>query len=104
MLAAVLVAVTAGCSGGGSGSSGLETALARVSDTANNRGAIYYDNTAELVSLAGSSLSAESDGYGQLRGMGAPSLLSLISTLPGDTGINLLDENYAISAGARWPP
>jgi hypothetical protein len=85
MVAAVLVAVIAGCSSGGSGSSGLETALARVSDTANNRDAIYYDNTAQLVSLVGSSLGAESKGYGQLRGMGALSLLSYLSTLPGDT-------------------
>jgi hypothetical protein len=99
ILAAVLVTVAAGCSSGGSGSSGLETALARVSDTANNRDAIYYDNTAELVSLAGSSLSVESKGYGQLRGMGASSLLIFMNTLPSDTGINLFDENYAISAG-----
>jgi hypothetical protein len=77
--------------------------LSRVSYTANNRAAINYDNTAELVSLAGSSLSAESKGYGQLRGMGAPGLVSYLSTLPGDTGINLLDENYAISAGADPP-
>jgi hypothetical protein len=77
--------------------------LARVSDTANNRDTIYYDNTAELVSLAGSSLSAESRGYGQLRGMGASSLVGFMSTLPSDTGINLFDENYAISAGENPP-
>lgn len=73
--------------------------MARVSDTANNRAAIYYDNTSELVGLVGKSLSAESKGYGQLRGMGASSLLQVMTTLPGDTGINPFDENYAISAG-----
>ena len=88
-----------GCSNSGSGSSGLETALARVSDTANNRDVIYYDNTAELVTLVGSSLSAESKGYGQLRGLGASSIVSFADTLPGETGINLFDENYAITAG-----
>jgi hypothetical protein len=97
------VAGTAGCSSGGSGSSGLGTALARVSDTANNRGVIYYDNTAELVSLVGNSLGAGSKGYGQLRGLGASGLVSLLSTLPGDTGINVLGENYAISAGGSPP-
>ncbi len=100
ILAAVLVAAVAGCSsGGGSGSSGLDTALGRVSDTASNRAIIYYDNTAELVSLVGKSLSAESTGYGQLRGMGASSLVSFIYTMASDTGINLFDENYAITAG-----
>jgi hypothetical protein len=103
IFAAVLVAVTAGCSSGGSGGSGLETALARVSDTANNRDAIYYDNTGELVSLVGSSLSAESKGYGQLRGMGALNIAAYMTTLPGDTGINLFAENYAISAGGNPP-
>ncbi len=77
--------------------------MARVSDTASNRATIYYDDTSELVSLAGSSVSAESIGYGQLRGMGAFSLAGLMSTLPADTGINLFAENYAISAG-RNPP
>lgn len=77
--------------------------MSRVSDTANNRDAINYDNTAELVSLTGSSLSAESKGYGQLRGMGAPAIVSYLTTLAGDTGISLLDENYAISAGADPP-
>ena len=91
--------VTTACSNSGSGSSGLETALGRVSDTANNRDVVYYDNTAELVKLVGSSLGAESKGYGQLRGLGASSIVSFASTLPGETGINLLGENYAISAG-----
>jgi hypothetical protein len=73
--------------------------LARVSDTASNRDIIYYDNTAALVGLAGSSLAAESTGYGQLRGMGAANLVSFTSTMQSDTGINLFAENYAISAG-----
>ena len=32
--------------------------------------------------------------------MGASSLQSFVSTLPCDTGIDLFDENYAISAGS----
>lgn len=73
--------------------------MARVSDTANNRETIYYDNTAELVSLVGNSLSAETKGYGQLRGMGAFSILSFMATLSSDTGVNVFGESYAISAG-----
>jgi len=100
-VAAALVVVSAGCSGGGSGSggTGLEAALARVADSANNQSSIYYDNTAELVGLVGKSLSAESKGYGELRGNGAPNLVSFMGTLPQDTGINLFDESYAITAG-----
>jgi hypothetical protein len=73
--------------------------LARVSDTASNRDIIYYDNTAELVSLAGKSLNVKPTGYGQLRGMGASSIVSFVATMPSDTGINLFAENYAITAG-----
>ena len=100
-VAAALAVVSAGCSGGGpgSGGTGLEAALARVSDSANNQSSIYYDNTAELVSLVGKSLSAEAKGYGELRGNGAPNLVSSMGTLPSDTGINLFDESYAITAG-----
>jgi len=98
-VAAALVVVTAGCSSGAAGGTGLEAALARVSDSANNQSSIYYDNTAELVSLAGKSLGAEAKGYGALRGNGAVNLVSYMGTLSGDTGINLLDESYAITAG-----
>ena len=98
-MAAALVVVSTGCSSGGSGGTGLETALARVSDSPNNQSAIYYDNTAELVSLAGKSLGAEAKGYGALRGTGAPNLVSSLGTLTSDTGINLFGENYAITVG-----
>jgi hypothetical protein len=80
--------------------------LARVSDTANNRDAIYYDNTAELVHLVGSSFGAGSKGYGQLRGMGASILagdMIMMGQPQSDTGINLFDETYAISAGKNPP-
>lgn len=108
VLASVLVAAAAGCStggtagGGAAAGNGLAAALARVSDTANNRSAIYYDNTAELVTLTGKSLKAETNGYAQLRGQGAIVLLSTLAFLTDDTGIKLFDENYAISAGS--PP
>lgn len=98
-MAAALVAVVTGCSSGGPAGTQLETALARVSDTANTRAAIYYDNTSELVSLAGKSLSAERTGYGELLGMGATNILEFMATLPGDTGINLFNESYSITAG-----
>lgn len=97
--AAALVVAGAGCSGGASGGTGLEAALARVSDSANNQSSIYYDNTAELVSLAGTSLSAEAKSFGALRGTGAPNLVSYLGTLTRDTGINLFGESYAITAG-----
>ena len=115
ILAAVLLAVSlagTGCSSGGSGGTGsgstgsggtgLETALARVSDTAGTRSEIYYDNTAELVRLVGKGLAAEAKGYGQLRGLGAGNLTSVYGDITADTGINLLNESYAVSAGS--PP
>ena len=120
-LAAVLLAVgvaALGCSSGGPGSSltvatgtgsvgssgvtSLESALARVSDTPGDRAEVFYDNTAELVSLAGKSISAQGKGYGQLRGWGITELAGNVMSLQGDTGIDLFNESYAISAGA--PP
>jgi len=102
VLASVLVTVAAGCSTGGTAGDGLEAALARVADTANNRSAIYYDNTTELVTLTGKDLRAETNGYAQLRGQGAIVLLSTLAFLTADSGIKLFDENYAISTGT--PP
>jgi hypothetical protein len=113
LLAAILVIVglaTAGCSGSGpravagsgtgSGSSGLETALARFPDTPGMSNEIYYDNTAELTSLADEGHAAEGNGYGQLRGMGSGSFMVMyLAQLPGETGVNLLNESYAVSAG-----
>lgn len=111
LLAAIVVMVglaTAGCAGSGpwavagsgSGSSGLEKALARIPDTPGMSNAIYYDNTAELTSLAGDGHAAQGNGYGQLRGMGSGSfMMTDLAQLPADSGINLLNESYAVSAG-----
>lgn len=100
-LAAVLIAIVAGCSGGGPGGTSLQAALARVSDTANNRSFISYDDTAELVGLVGKNPAAPASGYGPLRGMGAGDLLSYEAELP-EAGISLFNEDYAITAGS--PP
>jgi hypothetical protein len=97
MSAITLIAVT-GCSGSGSGGTGLQTALARVADTAGNRSQITYDNTAELVRLAGSD-PASTKGFALLRGLGVPAIASTGYVLPGDAGFNLYAEDYSISAG-----
>jgi hypothetical protein len=100
-LAAVLFAVmalSAGCSGGGTSGSGLETALARIQDTPANQEAIDYDNTAELVSLVGKNPGADTKGFAPLRGMGAAYLLP--SVVSHDTGLNMFAESYAITVGS----
>jgi hypothetical protein len=101
-LVTLVVAVT-GCSGGsssgGSGGTGLESALSRVADTASTRSQITYDNTAELVHLAGKN-PVSTKGFAGLRGFGAPTVADL---LPGDdAGFDLFGEDYGISAGS--PP
>ena len=73
-----------------------------MADTAGNRRLITYDDTAELVHLVGSSPAASPKGFGDLRGWGAGSLTSYLPVLQHDTGIRLLSEDYAISAG--FPP
>jgi len=91
----------AGCSGGQSGSgggTGLETALSHVASTSSTRTQIAYDDTADLVRLSGTSLGAIK-GFGILRGLGASPLVSVVANLASDTGIGLLKEDYAISAG-----
>jgi hypothetical protein len=95
-----LVCAVAGCSGG-SGGSGLEMALSHVADTANTRSQILYDDTAELVQLVGRN-PGSATGFGALRGWGASLLSTMAYLLPGDTGINLFNESYAVSAGS--PP
>ena len=98
---ATAVAV-AGCSSGsggagGSAGTGLDVALASVADTAAARAGVSYDDTAELVRLSGASLGA-TKGFALLRGWGS-SVMDLAVQLPGDTGISVLAEDYAISAG-----
>jgi hypothetical protein len=97
---AAMVPAIAGCSGGsGGGGSGLETALARVADTANNRTEIFYDDTSELVKVAGASPLA-TKGFALLRGMGAVPLESVFIN-PQQAGLNLFGENYAVTAGSE---
>jgi hypothetical protein len=92
-----VMALSAGCSGGGTGGS-LEAALARIQNTPANREYIVYDNTAELVSLVGKGVRTDPTGFRALRGMGAPQLLA--SVVSPDTGLNMFAENYAITVGS----
>jgi hypothetical protein len=94
------LAVLTACSGGG-GVSGLQAALGHIASTSGNRSQIWYDDTAALVKLAGSS-PASVKGFALLRGLGSSGLASLAAELPGPTGINVLREGYSISAGS--PP
>lgn len=96
-----VTALSAGCSGGGTGGSGLETALARIQDTPANRAYIVYDNTAELVSLVGKSLKTDPKDFRALRGMGASQLLA--SVVSHETGLNMFAESYAVTVGSRIP-
>jgi hypothetical protein len=97
-LAAVAPALAA-CSGGsGGGGSGLDAALARIADTANTRNQIFYDDTSELVKLAGTN-PVGTKGFALLRGMGAGALAESVYVSPQELGINLYGENYALSAG-----
>jgi hypothetical protein len=104
-LVTLIVAVT-GCSGGsssgvpgGSGGTGLESALSRVADTASTRSQVTYDNTAELVHLAGKN-PAPTKGFAGLRGLGASTVADTADLLPGDAGFDLFGEDYGISAGS----
>ena len=94
----------AGCSSGAgtmSRSGTLNGALAHVADTANNRSAIYFDDTAELYRLTGPSPDY-GKGFGVLIGWGASSITEYALSLPADTGIDLFKESFAITAGS--PP
>jgi hypothetical protein len=98
VIATLIVAVT-GCSGGGgSGGSSLQSALARVADTAGNRSQVTYDDTAALVQLAGKNPTS-TKGFAELRGWGVPAVAEVIYEVPGDAGLDLYGENYSISAG-----
>jgi hypothetical protein len=94
-----LVTAIAGCSGGSGGGSGLDAALARVADTANNRTQISYDDTSELVKLAGTNPVA-TKGFALLRGTGAPTIAEGAYLTPQEAGINLYGENYAVTVGS----
>jgi hypothetical protein len=98
----VVAGTLGGCSGGsaqgGSGGTGLDTALANVADTAVTRAQISYDDTAGLVRLSGAN-PGTTKGFAVLRGWGASSLMDLSAQLSGDTGISVFTEDYAISAG-----
>jgi hypothetical protein len=104
VLAVAAAGALAACgSGGGAasgGGTGLEAALSRLADTSNNRSLITYDDTAALVKLSGNTLSAT--GYAPLIGNGVGSLIADASTVQSLAGINLLGEQYGISAGV--PP
>ena len=84
-----------------SGGTGLIQALARVADTANTRSQVLYDDTAELVHLAGNSPASET-GFAWLRGLGVPAAADGAEQVPGDAGFNLFGEDYGITAGS--PP
>jgi hypothetical protein len=98
----VLACALAGCSGGSgqgrSGGTGLDAALANVANTPVTRAQVAYDDTAALVKLSGASPGTV-QGFAVLRGWGASSLMGLAVQLSGDTGINALNQDYAISAG-----
>jgi hypothetical protein len=96
--AIILLTLTTACSSGSGGGNSLQAALGRVSDTANTRTQIWYDDTAALVKLAGRAWASQT-GFALLRGMGAFNLAPEAELLPAGPGINLLNEDYAISAG-----
>ena len=100
----VLVLAGAGCSGGpaGSGGNSLKAALSHVADTASTRSEIWYDDTAELARVAVRNPAPSPKtvrGFAGLRELGAPTIADYLYSLRSDTGISLLSEDYAISAG-----
>jgi hypothetical protein len=84
----------------GTGAS-LLTALAHVADTANNRSWIWYSDTAAIAQIAGtgSSPAYQRKGFGSLRGMGAGTSTLGSAQAAKDTGIDIYNEGFAISAG-----
>jgi hypothetical protein len=97
MATAGLAACGSGGGAGPGGSTGLEAALARVADTSSMRSFITYDDTAALVKTAGSAYAVS--GYTRLIGNGASALIPFSPTVQSQAGINVLGEQYAISAG-----
>jgi hypothetical protein len=96
----VLACSLAGCSGGSApgGGTGLDAALANVAGGPVAGAEVSYDDTAALVRLSGTD-PFSTKGFAMLRGWGASSLMNLSADLSGDTGISVLREDYAISAG-----
>lgn len=104
-----LAPAVAGCSAGsraiartpeGSGAS-LMMALARVADTASNRSWIWFDDTAAIarISGAGASPAYEPKGFGSLRGMGTGTSTLESAQAAKDTGIDIYNAGYSITAG-----
>jgi hypothetical protein len=86
------------CSSGGSPSptGGLATALGRVADTSGNRSTFFYDDTSELVGIAGRGLASPA-GFGGLRGAAASIMVGPYS--PVGYGFPEFAEHYDVSAG-----
>jgi hypothetical protein len=101
VLAVAAMGTLAACGSGGGGASGggsgLEAALSRLADTSNSRALITYDDTAALVKLTGNIISGS--GYAPLIGNGVGELMADASIVQSLAGINLLGEQYGISAG-----
>jgi hypothetical protein len=77
------------------------TALARVADTANNRSWIWYDGTAAIARISGTGASPgyPRNGFGSLRGIGTGTSTLESAQAAQDTGIDIYNEGYSISAG-----
>lgn len=86
------------CSGGSGGSTGLESALGHIANTTATRSQIWYDDTSELVKLAGTS-PGTTKGFALLRGIGTGGLIDYATQLPSQTAVKVFGEDYAISAG-----
>lgn len=109
VLLAGLAPAVAGCSGGpvdasstreGTGAS-LLTALAHVADSASSRSWIWYDDTAAIAQTAGtgSRPGYQPKGFGSLRGIGTGTSTLESAQAAKDTGINIYNEGYSITAG-----
>jgi hypothetical protein len=98
----VLACTLGGCSGasnsGATGGTGLDAALSHVADTPATRVQVSYDDTAELVKLSGND-PGSTKGFAGLLGLGSGALVDLYASLASDTGISLLREDYAVTAG-----
>lgn len=75
---------------------GFEEALSRIAATDATRTAVSYDDTATLVEVAGAT---SYDGYGYLRGLGAPALAAYSTILAEQASVDLAAADFTISAG-----
>lgn len=104
-IVAMLACAAAACSSGNDdpapsfrGPNRLPLALTRILDTAGNRHYLAFDDTAKLTRITGNGSGPK--GMAQLKYKGAGVLLSdFADALPGETGINLSKETYAVTAG-----